>query len=51
MGFEEMGEVRGTCHLKGIWLLYYKMKSSRDWLHNNVSIIHTTELHIYKWLR
>lgn len=26
-------------------------KSSEDWLHDNMNVLHTTELHMLKWLR
>ena len=32
--------------LMGTVFNFYMMKSSRDWLHNNVNILHTTKLYI-----
>lgn len=32
--------------LMGTMFNFYKMKSSRDWLSNNVNVVHTTKLYI-----
>lgn len=40
------GGKRGSCCLMGVEFPNCKMKSSGDWLHNNVSILNTTELYI-----
>ena len=39
------GGEMGSCGLMGIEFQFCKMKSSRDWLHNSVSIRNTTELY------
>lgn len=32
--------------IMGTMFNFYKMKSSRDWLSNNVNVVHTTKLYI-----
>ena len=41
--WEERG--MGSCSLMDIEFQFYKMKSSGDWLHNNVNLLDTTELY------
>ena len=42
-GCGEVG-MRSSC-LMGIEFLFYKTKSSGDWLHNNINVLNITELY------